>query len=105
MPNGFASRGGWGFGFQGTSPPWPYVGRGRGGLPRCSYFLRGAAGVPGGFAYWTGPYSRYSTVAPFAPRATQEQEIDLLKAQAQALESQLEQIEARIRDLKERENK
>ena len=24
-----------GFGFRGWSPPWPYVGRGRGGLPRC----------------------------------------------------------------------
>ncbi|MFC2062459.1 hypothetical protein ACFLS8_00710 [Chloroflexota bacterium] len=26
-----------GFGFRGSSPSWPYVGRGRGGLPRCRY--------------------------------------------------------------------
>jgi hypothetical protein len=28
---------GQGFGFSGSSPPWPYVGRGRGGKPRCQY--------------------------------------------------------------------
>ena len=36
----------WGFGFRGSSPPWPYVGLGRGGLPRCGYFLGGAAAMP-----------------------------------------------------------
>ena len=50
MPNGFGGRGfgrgGWGFGFRGSSPPWPFVGVGRGGLPRCGYFLSGAAGMP-----------------------------------------------------------
>ena len=25
-----------GFGFRGPSQSWPYIGRGRGGLPRCS---------------------------------------------------------------------
>jgi hypothetical protein len=33
--------GGRGFGFRGSSPPWPYVGMGRGGLPRCGYFVGG----------------------------------------------------------------
>jgi len=28
---------GQGFAFRGSSPPWPYVGRGKGGLPRCAY--------------------------------------------------------------------
>jgi len=49
MPNGYGrefGRGRWGFGFRGSSPPWPYVGIGRGGLPRCGYFLSGAAGMP-----------------------------------------------------------
>ena len=49
MPNGYGRRfggRGWGFGFRGSSPPWPYVGIGRGGLPRCGYFLSGAAGMP-----------------------------------------------------------
>ncbi|SIN66886.1 hypothetical protein SAMN05444368_0981 [Acetomicrobium flavidum] len=44
MPRGFG-RGGCGFGFRGQSPAWPYVGMGRGGLPRCWYFLGGAAGA------------------------------------------------------------
>ena len=49
MPNGYGrgfGRGGRGFGFRGSSPPWPYVGLGRGGLPRCGYFLSGAVGMP-----------------------------------------------------------
>ena len=49
MPNGYGrgfGRRGWGFGFRGSSPPWPFVGRGRGGLPRGGYFLSGAAGMP-----------------------------------------------------------
>jgi hypothetical protein len=33
-------RGGQGFGFRGSFPPWPYIGKGRGGLPKCSYFGR-----------------------------------------------------------------
>ena len=36
----WAGRGqkmGMGLGFRGSSPSWPYVGRGRGGLPRCGY--------------------------------------------------------------------
>jgi len=40
-----------GFGFRGDSPAWPYVGRGRGGLPRCMAFshpynLQAAEGQP-----------------------------------------------------------
>jgi hypothetical protein len=29
--------GGMGIGFIGCPPPYPYMGRGRGGLPRCQY--------------------------------------------------------------------
>ncbi len=61
MPNGFGRgcgrRGGMGFGFRGSSPPWPYVGLGRGGLPRCGYFLSGAVGLPG---TWPMPQSLVS---------------------------------------------
>jgi hypothetical protein len=64
-----------GFGFRGASPPWPYVGRGRGGLPRCGYYLRGGVSQPTG------------------------DELDSLKSQAEALKGQLEQIEARMRQL------
>jgi len=121
MPNGFGrgygGRGGMGFGFRGSSPPWPYIGLGRGGLPRCGYFLSGAAGVPEAWpmpqtqAYWQAmqtkqePYSSYGAptstlgAVPFAPQMTPEQELDFLKNQAEAIKGQLEQIEARTRDL------
>ena len=115
MPNGFGrgygSRGGMGFGFRGSSPPWPYVGRGRGGLPRCGYFLSGAAGLSEAWptlqaqAYWQAPYPSYGApttapgTAPFTPQMTPEQELDFLKNQADMVKSQLEQIESRMRDL------
>lgn len=122
MPNGFGRgfgfRGGMGFGFRGSSPPWPYVGLGRGGLPRCGYFLSGAAGAPSawpyqqtpypsslGFSAGQSPYPFYagtpptSERAPFAPQMTREQELDLLRGQAEGIKGQLEQIEARIQEL------
>jgi len=92
MPNGY----GYGFGFRGASPPWPYIGRGRGGLPRCWYLgLRGAPpylGRPGarGCRYYWGP---------LAPAMTREQELGFLKDRAKAIREELEDIEARIRDL------
>jgi len=105
MPNGFGRgfgfRRGMGFGFRGSSPPWPYVGLGRGGLPRCGYFLSGAVGAP-----MAGPYQQpfyaappTSGVAPFVPQMTREQELDFLKSEAQAMREQLEQIESRIQQL------
>jgi len=78
---GFASGGGMGFGFRGSSPPWPYVGRGRGGLPRCGYFLSGTAGVPA------------------ASQTSREQEIAMLQDQQRAMKDNLEQIEVRIKEL------
>ena len=126
MPNGFGRgrgmgrgfRGGMGFGFRGSSPPWPYVGLGRGGLPRCGYFLSGAAGTPVAWPYQQFPYpadpglsagqTPYPFAAgappapgsmPFAPQVTPEQETDWLKNQAESIKGQLEQIEARMRDL------
>ncbi len=85
-----------GFGFRGSSPPWPYVGRGRGGLPRCSYFFGGATGSvavkPPAFG-----------AAPFTPQMTGEQELDSLKNQTEMLKSQLEQIESRMRELEAKE--
>ena len=97
----FGYRGGWGFGFRGSSPPWPYVGRGREGLPRCSYFF-GQTGAPvaSGYAHlygraWDMPYG----TTPFAPQMTREQELDFLRSEAEAVKEQLEQIEARIGEL------
>ena len=123
MPNGFGFRGGWGFGFRGSSPPWPFIGLGRGGLPRCGYFLSGAAGMPvaptyGSYPYYGSPgyYGNpagapfYGSAAPYpggttpfgsppTSQMTREQELDLLRSQADAIKAQLEQIENRIREL------
>jgi len=96
MPNGFGR--GMGFGFRGSSPSRPYVGRGRGGLPRCGYLLNRAAPYP----FYGTPTTAPGAV-PFAPQMTREQELDFLKNQAEAIKGQLEQVEARVRDLKTKE--
>jgi hypothetical protein len=109
MPDGFGrgrgfgrgfSGGGMGFGFRGASPPWPYVGIGRGGLPRCGYFW----GSAGASLHW--PYQRpfYGQPAapgytPFTPQMTKDEELGYLKSQAEAIKGELEQIEARMRHL------
>jgi NAD-dependent dihydropyrimidine dehydrogenase PreA subunit len=79
----FGGSRGSGFGFRGSSPPWPYVGRGRGGLPRCYY--------PG--------LADSSGYMPYRPQLTAEQEVDSLKTEASAVKKHLEDIEARIKEL------
>jgi len=75
---GFGRRGGVGFGFRGSSPPWPYFGRGR-GIAMASFF---------------------PSVPPvYAPQMPQGQEIDWLKSQAEAIKAELNQVEARMQDL------
>ncbi len=110
MPNGFGFRGGWGFGFRGSSPPWPYVGLGRGGLPRCWYFL-GPMGEPISSGYWKYPYPHAGAwgmpygatttpgAVPFAPQMTRDQELDFLRNEAEMVRKQLDEIERRIREL------
>jgi len=84
---GMGRRGGAGLGFRGASSPWPYIGRGRGGLPRCWY--SGATvtspDLPASFFYST--------------QTTRDGEIDWLKSQAEFLKAELSQLEARMRDL------
>ena len=109
MPNGFGrgrgyGRGfgrGMGFGFRGAVPPWPYVGIGRGGLPRCGYFLDNA-GTPPPRPYQTSFYGQEPAApgyAPFTPQMSREEELDYLRNQAEAIKSQLEQIDSRMRDI------
>ena len=97
---GWFGQGGGGFGFRGASPQWPYTGRGRGGLPRCWHpGLYAPATVAGQVPYpfyagepiWMG--------APYATRTTPEQELDLLKSQAEMIKTQLDSIEARMREI------
>ena len=65
-----AGRGmGMGFGFRSSSPPWPYVGRGRGGLPRCYY-----PGLAGGAGY-----------TPYPTQLPAEEEVNSLKAESSAV--------------------
>ena len=85
-----------GFGFRGASPPWPYVGRGRGGLPRC-WHPGAVAAPPYQSAFYAGYPAWGSTSYP--PNVAPEQELDFLKEESNAVRRQLEQIEARIKKL------
>ena len=89
-----------GFGFRGASPPWPYVGRGRGGLPRCWY-----PGVAMASPYAPPFYAGYPAwePTPYPARMTKEHELDFLKEEANAAKSHLEEIEERIKELEVRE--
>jgi hypothetical protein len=109
MPYGFGRGvgygrsfgGGMGFGFRGASPPWPYVGRGRGGLPRCGYFIGGAAApVPWAYRFdFYPPTPTSGMYPPYAPSMSKDEELNYLKDQAEIIKGQLEGIESRIHDL------
>ncbi len=75
----FNRRLGMGFGFKGYSPPWPYTGRGRGGLPRCEYFT-GATRKP----------------------LSRQDELNDLKSRAEFLKNELKDLEAEIQSLAEK---
>jgi hypothetical protein len=83
---GAGGRGGSGFGFRGSSPPWPYVGRGRGGLPRCAY-----PGLTSSIPFTAG--------LPYTGQMNREEELALLKSQAEAIKKELDQVKARISEL------
>ena len=85
-----------GFGFRGASPPWPYVGRGRGGLPRC-WYPQSVMAPP----YAPASYGGYSArgIRPYSPQMTPERELDFLKEEANAIRKRLEEIETRIQQL------
>jgi hypothetical protein len=86
---------GYGFGFRGGSPPWPYIGRGRGGLPRCWHPDLWAYS---GYGPWATPY--YQGV-PYA--YTREDEIGFLRGEAEAVRDELTEIERRIQELESKE--
>jgi len=96
---------GMGFGFRGGSPPWPYIGRGRGGLPRCGYF----AGADPGAAWSYGPpYGvEGEPVAPaYGPPSspmTKEEELAALQAEAEAIKEHLEALQIRMRHIQDEE--
>ncbi|MFO8010774.1 MAG: DUF5320 domain-containing protein [Dehalococcoidia bacterium] len=98
-----------GYGFRGGSPPWPYVGRGRGGLPRCWYpwadYWQMPPTEPCYDPYYSGPMgpAAYYTWPPpgaaYPPDISREEEIQFLKEQAQDIKEELDAIQARIGEL------
>ena len=85
-----------GFGFQGVSPPWPYVGRGRGGLPRCQYY--GGFTAPANVPVFSSNYSGWDPQSS-SSRMSKDQELVFLKEATNALRRQQEEIEARLREI------
>ena len=73
-----------GFGFRGNSPEWPYIGIGRGGLPRCGAYYSGYTPVASGV-----PYKSYNKT----------DEIENLKSYAENLKRELDRINSRITEL------
>ena len=51
------------------------------------------------YGYGGAPMGGVPGADPYAPQMTREQELDFLKSQAEAIKGQLEQIDARIREL------
>jgi len=91
---GRGQRGGMGMGFRGNSPPWPYVGRGRGGLPRCSYYFPGAVVPP-----YQPLVQTQAAYTPFSVPMSKGEDLGYLKDKAQSIKEQLDSIESRMRDL------
>ena len=97
--SGRGQREGMGFGFRGSSPPWPYVGLGRGGLPRCGYYFRGAE-LP---SYQPLAMSQAAGYRPYSAPLSKEEELSYLKDQAQVVKEQLDSIESSMHDLEAKE--
>ncbi|GEM_PF-833911 len=77
MPLGYGK----GLVFRGFSPAWPYMGSGRGGLPRCGApELRESPGV--------------NTVV-----SSPEEAREFLRSEAEMMQSELNRIEAKIHDM------
>jgi len=105
--SGMVRGGGMGFGLRGYSPPWPYVGIGRGGLPRCRAY--------GGYGWPTAGY--WSSVADYPPRPSAfawgpygasfppQNEARFLKDQAEMIRQDLETIDARLKELEKEMSK
>jgi hypothetical protein len=51
------------------------------------------------YSYAGAPMGGVPGTDPYAPQMTREQELDFLRSQAEAIKEQLEQIDARMRDM------
>ena len=99
-----------GFGFRGSTPPWPYIGRGRGGLPRCGYYYTQGyspyrlnmssyewSPASHGAPYYVPPYETWHH--PETGFSNREYELDALKSEAEAIKAHLKKIDKRIQEL------
>ena len=98
---GIRSGRGMGLGFRGSSPPWPFVGIGRGGLPRCraymGYGVPGTPYAPGMVPPAAGP--RRMGVDPYTAPYSPQEEIRFLKDRAEMIRQELESIGSRVQEL------
>ena len=89
-----------GFGFRGSSAGWPYIGRGRGGLPRCW----GYGPNPYGAAFGTGSFGYAPWYAPAMPgedeKRVLQQEVDFLKQQLGEVSEQIQALEQKSQEEK-----
>ena len=92
---------GMGLGFRGYSPSWPYVGIGRGGLPRCwaygGYGLPATGYAPPATPVYPGP-GTYGW-GPYGAPSTPQEEVRFLKDQAEMLRGEIAAIDARLKEL------
>jgi len=91
--SGWGRESGFRFGFRGASPLWSYVGIGRGGLPRHAWFT--------GATVYPPPVMNSPAYGDTGcqPEIGQEEELNYLKSQAEAIKDQLSKIESRMKDL------
>ena len=92
-----------GFGFRGSSPGLPYVGLGRGGLPRCWAY----APSPYGAAFGQGslasvPWYGLAMPPQFGPPMTLEDEKHMLQQQANTLKAAIAELSKRIEALEQK---
>ena len=110
-PYGFGRGRGRGYGFR-MGMPYPVAGQWSGYGEPYGYPYGGApygeAAYPGAMPYgyggapmgtMPGPPTGTPGANPYAPQMTREQELDFLRSQAEAIKGQLEQIDARIKEL------
>jgi len=97
---GLGWRRGWGAGW-GRGWPGRWAGGWGGGWRWRHWYY--ATGVPGWARYGAPPAWSVPPVAPYAAAPTPEQEVDLLRNQAEWLKEQLEAIEQRITELEQKE--
>jgi hypothetical protein len=125
MGMGYPGMGSWGYPYAGMgqmpySPPWggfgfpdaqPYGppmpgGYGAPGMPPYGPAMPGGFGSPGRSPYGPSMPGGFGTpgMQPYGPPVSPEQEVEFLRDQAHMLKDQLDQIDARIKEL-EKEGK